>query len=255
MEFVGNQLYLGSEYRDHGILWRAPVEEPDGSLETVDVPEEVVRAGKAVDAFDLRDDRLLAVDNIALPKYFLTYDVTDPVDPNLTDVAKMPHHGTYESVFAADSSTSWIAMASGSVGHGGVTKHISLVDPATLSESTAIRYADFRDALTRIRGSSPEFPVDVAVTDDFLYLARGSRGVEVFKIEDILQEKPEPMDVPEEVRSSSPPTLDASDVPSRKIAPESDAEVIAVQTLPGQEGCFATLKFDKLEHGWEWLEP
>jgi hypothetical protein len=36
---------------------------------------------------------------------------------------------------------------------------------------------------------------------------------------------------------------------------DSDAKVLSVQTAPGQEGCFATLKFDKLEHGWEWLTP
>jgi hypothetical protein len=255
MQFVGDQLYLGSEFKRYGILWRTSVEKPDNSWEMVDVPEEVISAGKAVDGFDLRDGRLLAIDNIVLPKYFLTFDVEVPGDPQLEEAVEMPDHGTYEGVFTADSNASWVVIGSGSVGRGGVSRHISFVEPATLRESAVLKYATSKDPSMASFGDSPDFPVDLAVTDEYLYLARGSTGVEAFDIQDILDEAPEPPEAPGDVRGRGPRPIDVSEVPSQMLKLDSDAKVLSVQTAPGQEGCFATLKFDKLEHGWEWLTP
>jgi hypothetical protein len=159
----------------------------------LDVPAEVLKYGKRVDDLVMDGDRLIAVDNVILPRWLLVYDAAAPRRPRLVRQQELAAHGTYEHVFAASLGPHLLALLSGSVGEGGQGQHVGLLDRHTLQECVALGvHHRWRD-----RGTEAEAPswYDVAWSGNVLLLAAGRHGLGILPVSEPAQAaNPDPLE-------------------------------------------------------------
>jgi len=94
----------------------------------MELPPELMRFGKSIDALVVADERLIAVDDIVLPKWLLVYDLSQGGVPPLVSTVQLPNHGKFESVLGSALGTEYIAVISSGSGF------VSLLDRTTLEE-------------------------------------------------------------------------------------------------------------------------
>ena len=126
-------LYVGGAGPRGESLWVATPDSPQGWRNAAPRPDVSVPS-KAIDALLLDGDRLVAVDDIVLPKFSFVFDVSAPGEPRLVDQVDLPVHMTYERVCGAVIGGRFIAVRSHGAGGMGSTAHIALLDRATLAE-------------------------------------------------------------------------------------------------------------------------
>lgn len=102
------------------------------------VPPQFRQHGKRIDDLLLDGDRLIAVDDIVFPKYLLRYDVSDPRNPWLIDVADLPYHSSYERIHSAALGLDWVALFSTTANHGWRGIHIALLGRTELQERAVL---------------------------------------------------------------------------------------------------------------------
>lgn len=102
-----------------------------------EVPEELLRNGKAFDALVLGDDGILfAFDNFLIPLYLCVYQLEEPT-PRLLETVELPTHTTYEHIVAVAGHPDWLLSYSSGVNHGMSTQTLALLDRASLEERAA----------------------------------------------------------------------------------------------------------------------
>lgn len=76
---------------------------------------------------------LVAVDNLIMPKYFFTYDISGAEPVELKQI-QIPFHTSYEQVRSCAHRGSLLALLSSGINHGQASQFICLYDLATLTE-------------------------------------------------------------------------------------------------------------------------
>lgn len=132
---------------------------------------------KDIDALAVQDDRLLALDNIVMPKWLLIFDLTDAGALGPSRV-QLPDHGTYETIEAAAYWNGRFAVLSRSVGMLGVCKYVWLLDGSSYGQvGSAYSFQASFDP----RNDEGFLPLicaeDVAACRDILVLAGGRYGL------------------------------------------------------------------------------
>jgi hypothetical protein len=126
-------LYVGGS-QDHGsALWTMPLVHGT-QLRTVDLPESQRVRDKSIDGFGLHAGRLMAVDDMVLPKYNLVFDLTDAGNPVLVATLDLPPHTTYERVVDCLQIPAGIALLSHCINYGNDSWHLSVIDAGTGEE-------------------------------------------------------------------------------------------------------------------------
>jgi hypothetical protein len=98
------------------------------------VTKEVNWTGKGVDGFAVYESRLIAIDDIVLPRYLLLLDITNPRAPIWIEHRDLPAHSSYERVQAVVSNAEIAVLLSTSANHGASAIHIAFIDLETLEE-------------------------------------------------------------------------------------------------------------------------
>jgi hypothetical protein len=129
----GGVAYVGGRCGSE-VLGRVELESGPLRWQPMDVPEEVRRWGKAVDAFVWRGERLVAVDDIVMPKWLLVYDTAWPLAPRLVSTVELQAHCSYETIHAGVGSDSCIGLISTSMNHGWSGVHLSILDASSFAE-------------------------------------------------------------------------------------------------------------------------
>jgi hypothetical protein len=168
----------GDRATGHEIAFVGALDDPGAGWTPLDVPPEVRRMGKSIDGLFVDGPRLVALDDIVLPKVLLTYDVTDPRAPRRTGHAPLGAHHTYERVLCGARGEGWLAVLSRGGGRAGTGSFIALHDDRDLGERCVL--AAF------FPGHDPAAPrpfwTDVAVVGGALVVARGGEGVAVLDL-------------------------------------------------------------------------
>lgn len=114
---------------------------------------------------DQTRNRLIGVDDIALPKYLFEFDLTDPLLPKQQRVVPIEPHGTYETICRGVWSSEWLALYSAFAGtHSSSHRCISLFSFDTLVERLSVYLPN-------------DICRDIALVDQTVFIAGGNRGV------------------------------------------------------------------------------
>lgn len=100
----------------------------------VALPEGIGKRGKSIDALFVRGDKLVAVDNVMVPKWILVYPLEPELSCNGVEVIKLRNHTTYESVERATEGDKLYALKSSGINHGRVSHYIALLRKNDLTE-------------------------------------------------------------------------------------------------------------------------
>lgn len=104
----------------------------------IDVKPEVNWAGKGIDGFAVRGSRLIAIDDIVVPRYLIVLDVKNPRAPQWIEHRDLPAHSSYERVRSVVSNGEIAALFSTSANHGAFALHIAFLNLETLEEYAAL---------------------------------------------------------------------------------------------------------------------
>ncbi len=169
-------LFAGGHCRDE-ILGFVDLESDEPAWTPLFVPPELKSFGKSVDAFVLDGDRLLGMDDILLPKWWLVYDVSEARRARFVDNPTLPPNSTYETFISAALSHRFVVAASTSMNHGNTSVHLSFFDRVTLASLGAVSAP--AGPLTRrgsaTRAESRDF-VHVDAHDEMLAICAGNEG-------------------------------------------------------------------------------
>jgi len=122
----GEQPYIGEKS-----LWvpRGPRE-----WEHIPMPEFAQGEGKRLDGILLDGDRLVAVDDILLPKYNLEYDVSDPATPVYVGSKRIRANISYERIYSVAGGTRWFVTLSRGINHGNQASYCTVFHLETLNQ-------------------------------------------------------------------------------------------------------------------------
>ncbi len=185
--FRGEVLYVGGTCgKEAAGLFDLARERPTWT--PLELPENLRKDGKRIDALLVDGDRLVAVDDLLFPKWLLAYDAADPRSPRLAEVVRLPVHGTYEHIVAATLGTNWLAVFSTTIGMFGEGRHVGLLDRRTLRPHGGVSWSS-RSWTPQGTVQTTEPPWEgIAFQGDVLYIACGEDGLGVLDLSGI--EKP-----------------------------------------------------------------
>ena len=103
----------------------------------IPMPEFASGEGKRLDGLLIDGDRLIAVDDLMLPKYNLEYDITDAANPVYVGSERIRPNITYERIYAAARGERWFVTLSRGINHGNQASYCTVFHLETLSQAWA----------------------------------------------------------------------------------------------------------------------
>ncbi len=240
--YVATRPTQADEAQEH-MLWALRAGQDPPSWQAIEIPKKAQAPGKTIDALLVADERLLAIDDMVLPKWNLVYDISDPAEPSLRHAKPLQAHDTYEQVHAAAMGEHWLAIASSGVNHGLESRHLSVLGRRDLKERL---HWTVRQLPGGAWGGQLEV-LRMAFGGNWLFLAGGELGLGMVEL-------PEPKGGP----ARDWEALLESETPSEgpPIAYQQlEAPVVDVVTAPGVEGCFAVFAEPAPGRPWKRVLP
>lgn len=188
VSFVGQVLYVGGRIKENlPFLALSDLGAQSPQWKSIELPSEVLSWGKAVDVLLMDGARLIVIDDIVTPCWLLTFDVSEPLQPELSTIEQLEPHGTYESVSGASVQNQWIAVLTKTMsGWSGLAQHIALIDKRSLKERAAISVPN-RAAQAELFDWS-----DVDFWGDLLLVAAGKEGIGILDLSKIDHQRLDP---------------------------------------------------------------
>lgn len=119
-----NHLFAGGQL-DSEVLGFFDLNDPQCSWQQMEVPQSMRASGKAIDDLLIDGNRIVAIDNLLIPKFLLVYDIANPSRPKFLKYETFAH-GTYEQAIMGAAGSNWMAVLSSSMGEGGCFEHICI---------------------------------------------------------------------------------------------------------------------------------
>lgn len=127
-----NHLFAGGQL-DSEVVGFFDLNDPQCSWQQMEVPQSMRASGKAIDDLVIDGNRLIAIDNLLIPKFLLVYDIANPSRPKFLKYETFAH-GTYEEAIMGAAGHQWMAVLSSSVSEVGCFEHISIWRLSNLTE-------------------------------------------------------------------------------------------------------------------------
>lgn len=144
------------------------------------IPDQLNTFGKGIDGFAHDGSRLVAIDDIVLPRYMLLVDIQAPRSPRFLESRHLPAHSSAERILSVSSNHDTIALLSTSANHGAFSSHVSFLDLRTLEEF-AVLHAQCKGSIRRWADRSYDLH-SVAIAEDHLLIAADEDGIGVLTI-------------------------------------------------------------------------
>ena len=142
----------------------------------LEIPEEVMLYGKAIDDLVVNDTFLIAIDNIILPKYILFYHLNSNSKVDLSHFKALRTNGPYESIHQGRITEKYFGLISETLsGYSGVSEHITIYDGLDLEKSFAIT--------TNVHEEDYHSFNDFLICNDKIIIASKEKGLGVFDVE------------------------------------------------------------------------
>jgi len=137
---VGQRLFVGGTMNRGTWLGMGDFREPAPGLQALALPTGMEVRGKPIDDLLVYGSRLLAIDNMVLPKWILVYDMNRGERPALVHHGMLPHHHTYEHIHHGAVGGGWLAILSSSVGRAGSFRHLAIYDAGSFREFAVLSF-------------------------------------------------------------------------------------------------------------------
>ncbi|WP_163718771.1 hypothetical protein [Mangrovibacterium lignilyticum] len=219
-----NNLFVGGEmgkeilvqYQIKGNHW-----------EKLEVPEEVQMWGKAVDDLVIKDNLLIAIDDIVMPKYVLFYNLKSAGKLELSHFKKLKSNGTYESIYKGRITKKYLGLLSGTFGGYGSDEHITIYSDTTLLNSFSI--------------STGEGFNDFVIFEDKIIIAHNDYGLGYFDI------KPSYFDEPKDRFDIFNPKISSNKIKYNSYKKD---RIVSLTIIPDTDKIVLTIKdkHDKIRH-------
>ncbi|MEC9070732.1 MAG: hypothetical protein VX938_00075 [Myxococcota bacterium] len=186
----GSQVYVGAQS-----VW-VPLDE--GGWEQIPMPGFARGEGKRLDGLIIDGDRLVAVDDLLLPKWNLEYDIQAPETPVYVRAMEMHPNITYERIYAATGGTRWFVTLSRGINHGNEGSFCTLFALGNLQQAYAYPFYH-RFAGSRCEGVQSLFDA-VFLGDTLCLLGHTEDSVILHWLDLSDTEPPPPLTEPEDPR-------------------------------------------------------
>jgi hypothetical protein len=184
-------LYVGGRGRMGECLWTRDKEDKNWRLipmpSNIRLSSDLFSRHKSIDLVFWDGTRLIAVDNFVIPKWILTYDISDNKAITHLESIKLSVHTTYERVITGAMNHNYMALLSGGINHGNISRYLSILDVSTLTE--IVSWCLFiQDDFDDMPSNQSITVINVAFLGDYLLLAtlEGVLCAKLNKIEDLI---------------------------------------------------------------------
>lgn len=128
-----NAVYIGGGSKQGECLWKG--KPGDRAWRSVALPPEMsAKRNKSIDGLFIDNDRLIAVDNLVIPKWILIYDIANFDDTQYLEKFKLQWHTSYERILFGAASKYLLALFSAGFNHGEASCFLSLLNKKTFEE-------------------------------------------------------------------------------------------------------------------------
>lgn len=130
---AGGGLLVGGHGSTGESLW---IRKPgDGDRWTpVPIPEQLRHHGKAVDGLLIEGRRIIAVDDIVMPKWVIVYEADDAGNLQPEEVTELPCHTSYERIRRCALGPGMVGLISSGFNHGTSSRFVSILGSADFME-------------------------------------------------------------------------------------------------------------------------
>lgn len=175
LKVVENYLLVGGDWNSHNAFYVFDIKNRE--WHTIPVPEEIFFLGKSIDDFLLIGDKIIAVDNIVMPKYLIEYNASDLPKLKHNDIFMLEPNGTYENIKRAVANDKYIILLSGTFGgyDRSTANHVSVLRTNNFERSFSISSSK-RKPFTYLRWT------DVEIVNNTVYIACKEKGLGSFRI-------------------------------------------------------------------------
>jgi len=181
---MGDILYVGGNC-GWELMGYFNLAEDSVSWTALDIPDSVAAFRKTIDGLLVHGNRLIAVDDLIFPKWFIRYDITNPAAPVLLDSKRIPAHGVYEHIRKAVIGSHWVATLSTTSGKAALGEHIALYDADSLTEVGSVTNERIARRLTGYRELGPDTSLSwesIEIYGDILLIAARDRGMAILDL-------------------------------------------------------------------------
>ncbi len=181
---VGDILYVGGNC-GWELMGYFDLNADSATWSPLKIPDSVGAFRKTIDGLLVHGNRLIAVDDLIFPKWFIRYDITDPAAPVLLDSKEIPAHGVYEHIRKAVIGSRWIAALSTTSGKSALGEHITLYDADSLTEIGVITNERKARRLAGYRELHPDTSLSwesIELYGNILLIASRDRGMAILDL-------------------------------------------------------------------------
>jgi hypothetical protein len=184
--FAGQILYIGGDTADAlPFLGFCDLGAESPQWKNIEVPDEVVSQHKSVDGLLVDGSRLIALDNVVVPNWLLAYDISNPLQPSVSNIEKLVTHGTWERIEDASVGSRWIAVSSVTGSRGGPGQYIAILDKNTFQEQAIISTQPIPTEKSQQPWPGPSDWSEITFLNDRLYVAAGEDGLGILDLSEV----------------------------------------------------------------------
>lgn len=129
---LADTLLVGGHSTSGEALWQRREDHGSGEWECIPIPEALRRRGKAVDGLHVDGDRLIAVDDIVIPKWIFLYRIESDATLAMDRSIELSTHTSYEQVLASSLGHETLWLVSRGMNHGRVSGYVWGLDRRSL---------------------------------------------------------------------------------------------------------------------------
>jgi len=131
---VAGTLYVGGHGSAGEALWRSSAA-GNGTWMAIALPDELRVRGKAIDGLHFHNHRLLAVDDLRVPKWLLEFGLAADGELALERQIRLPTHTTYERIIHSCLGANGLGIISRGNNHGIASTHVWMLDDAEFRQT------------------------------------------------------------------------------------------------------------------------
>ena len=210
-----------------------------GTWYQLDIPENLLQWGKAIDDLVVNDRYLIAIDNVVLPKFILFYHLDSTGKLEFSHYRELKSNGTWETIRQGRITPDYLGLLSSTLGGwGGCYEHITIYNNLDLTSSFTISIEfDWESVI-----ASDSYTInDFLLVGNQLFLAHSSKGLGVFEIDDSY------FGADYDFNLKLSPNIDASKISYTRFNSE---EIIQLTLIPNDDKFVLTIRSEteKIRH-------
>jgi hypothetical protein len=177
LRYYKNYILLGGDYIYNNLFYVLNVN--NKKFSEIQVPLSIYFPGKSIDGFLFTEEEIIAIDNIVMPKYLISYKLSELPNLKTKEIFELESNGTYESIQIGVNTQAYIGLLSTTFGGypTSTADHITILKTNNYEDGFSISSKKAKD------WSYLEW-TDIEIIGEKVYVACCEKGLGSFKIKD-----------------------------------------------------------------------